>query len=204
METGINAIVRFVALHPEWAGLVMFAVAFGESLVFVSLLFPGTALLLAAGAFVPGDSWQIVLLLTGAIMGAIAGDGVSFWIGRRYGYAVSGIWPFTCDSELIPSGISFFQRHGGKSVFIGRFFGPVRAVIPLAAGILNMPAGRFWAANVGSAIVWAPAVMLPGAVIGALVEHFALGVGVLPLAAAFLIAVGIVGTWIVVSRSAAR
>jgi undecaprenyl-diphosphatase len=204
VETAIPAIVRFVASHPEWAGLVMFAVAFGESLVFVSLLFPGTALLLAAGALVPGDRWPLALVVTGAILGAIVGDGVSYGIGRRYGYAVNRIWPFTHNNSLIPSGISFFQRHGGKSVFIGRFFGPVRAVIPLAAGILNMPAGRFWVANVGSAIVWAPGVMFPGALIGTLVERFALGAGVLPLTAAFLIAVGVVGIWIVVSRRAER
>jgi membrane protein DedA with SNARE-associated domain len=117
----------------------MFVVAFGESLVFVSLLFPGTALLIAAGALTPGDALPIASLLTGAVLGAIAGDGVSFWIGRRFGHALNQVWPFTRHPQLIPSGISFFQRHGGKSVFIGRFFGPVRATIPLAAGILKMP-----------------------------------------------------------------
>lgn len=204
MESQIHTLLALLAEHPQWAGLAMFVVAFGESLVFVSLLFPGTALLIAAGALAPGGILPIATLLAGAVLGAIAGDGVSYWIGRRYGHALNQVWPFTRNPELIPSGISFFERHGGKSVFIGRFFGPVRAVIPLAAGILAMPAGRFWAANVGSAIIWAPGVMLPGALIGTLTERFALGMGVLPLAAAFLLAVGIVGIWIVVSRKAAR
>ena len=56
----------------------------------------------------------------------------------------------------------FFHRHGGKSVFIGRFFGPVRAVIPLAAGIMRMPPRLFWIANVTSALVWAPMLLLAG------------------------------------------
>jgi membrane protein DedA with SNARE-associated domain len=60
----------------------------------------------------------------------------------------------------------FFQRHGGKSVFIGRFFGPIRAVVPLAAGIMQMPRGRFWFANVASALVWAPMLLLAGDLVG--------------------------------------
>ena len=204
METQIHTLVSFFVEHPQWVGIAMFVVAFGESLVFVSLLFPGTALLIAAGALTPGDALPIASLLTGAVLGAIAGDGVSFWIGRRFGHALNQVWPFTRHPQLIPSGISFFQRHGGKSVFIGRFFGPVRATIPLAAGILKMPTRRFWVANVGSAIVWAPGVMFPGTLIGTLVKRFALGESVLALAAVFLIAIGMVGIWIVVSQRVAR
>jgi membrane protein DedA with SNARE-associated domain len=60
----------------------------------------------------------------------------------------------------------FFAKHGGKSVFIGRFFGPVRAVVPLAAGVLRMPRGLFWLANVTSAIVWAPMLVFAGDTVG--------------------------------------
>jgi membrane protein DedA with SNARE-associated domain len=56
----------------------------------------------------------------------------------------------------------FFARHGGKSVFIGRFFGPMRAVIPLAAGLLRMPRFWFWFANIASALVWAPMLLFIG------------------------------------------
>ncbi|MBL6651155.1 MAG: DedA family protein [Reyranella sp.] len=180
----------------------MFVVAFGESLAFVSLLFPGTALLIAAGVLTPGEVLPVASLVTGAVLGAIAGDAVSFWIGRRFGHALNQAWPFNRHPELIPSGIAFFERHGGKSVFIGRFFGPVRATIPLVAGILKMPTRRFWIANVGSAVVWVPGVMFPGALAGTLVKRFALGMGVVPLAAAFFVAAGIVAIWIVLSRRA--
>ena len=66
----------------------------------------------------------------------------------------------------MPTGIQFFAKHGGKSVFIGRFFGPVRAVIPLAAGVMRMPRGWFWFANFTSALVWAPMLLFVGDVIG--------------------------------------
>ena len=105
-------------------------------------------------------------ILAGAVIGAVLGDTVSFWIGRRFGGGIARVWPFTRSPELLPSGIRFFARHGGKSVFIGRFFGPVRAVIPLAAGIMRMPRGRFWFANVASAIVWAPMLLFVGDAVG--------------------------------------
>ena len=100
--------------------------------------------------------------MVGSILGAVLGDSVSYWIGRRFGGGIAQIWPFSRNPELLPSGIQFFQRHGGTSVFIGRFFGPIRAVIPLAAGMMRMPRGRFWVANITSALVWAPMLLLVG------------------------------------------
>ena len=104
--------------------------------------------------------------MVGAILGAVLGDSVSYWIGRRFGGGIARLWPFSRNPELLPSGIRFFERHGGKSVFIGRFLGPIRAVIPLAAGIMQMPRGRFWVANVGSALVWAPLLLFAGDAVG--------------------------------------
>ncbi|MGA7673986.1 MAG: DedA family protein [Rhizomicrobium sp.] len=159
----IHEIVAFIGRHAIWAGPVMFAVSFGESFAFVSLLFPGTTIMIAAGAFIPSGTLSAWPLLIGCICGATSGDAVSYWLGRRYGHLVERVWPFTRHKELLARGYAFFERHGGKSVFIGRFFGPLRAVIPLVAGISRMPAARFWIANISSAFVWAPALLLPGA-----------------------------------------
>ena len=73
-----------------------------------------------------------------------------------------GIWPFRKHPERLTRSVSLFKRFGGSSVFIGRFFGPLRAIIPMAAGMLQMPPLRFYAANVFSAMVWAPALVLSG------------------------------------------
>ncbi|MES9896122.1 MAG: VTT domain-containing protein, partial [Candidatus Thiodiazotropha endolucinida] len=81
-----------------------------------------------------------------------------------------GFWPFNRHPATLQRGITFFQRYGGKSVALGRFFGPVRAIIPLVAGMLGMPPLRFLAANILSALVWAPAYLLPGIVFGASLE----------------------------------
>lgn len=165
MEDLARQLLDIVRTHQDWAIAVMFITAFGESFAFLGLLFPGTSLLVAAGALIKSGNLPFWPILTGAVLGAVLGDTVSFWIGRRFGGRLTGVWPFTRNPELLAGGVQFFHRHGGKSVFIGRFFGPVRAVIPLAAGILLMSPRLFWIANVTSALIWAPTLVLAGDVI---------------------------------------
>jgi len=166
VEHLVQPTLDFIAAHSSWAVAVMFVTSFGESFAFVSLLFPGTSLLIAAGALMAADSLPYFPILAGAVTGAVFGDAVSFWIGHRFGGGIVRVWPFTRNPELLLSGMRYFARHGGKSVFIGRFFGPVRAVIPLAAGVMRMPRDRFWLANVTSAIVWAPMLLFVGDAVG--------------------------------------
>lgn len=144
----------------------MFVTAFGESFAFVSLAFPGTSLLIAAGALMSAGTLPYGPVIVGAVVGAVLGDTVSYWLGRRFGDSIARLWPFSRYPDLLPRGIAFFERHGGKSVFIGRFFGPIRAVIPLAAGLMQMPSGAFWVANVTSALLWAPMLLIAGDLVG--------------------------------------
>jgi membrane protein DedA with SNARE-associated domain len=166
MDHLVQPTLAFVAAHADWAIAIMFIAAFGESLAFLSLLFPGTTLLIAAGTLMSAGTLPYVSVIVGAILGAILGDTLSFWVGRHWGGGIARIWPFTRHPDMLPSGIAFFERHGGASVFIGRFFGPMRAVIPLAAGVLRMPPERFWIANIASAVVWAPMLLFVGDVAG--------------------------------------
>ena len=166
MEHLVQPTLDFISAHSGWAFPVMFITSFGESFAFLSLLFPGTSILIVAGTLMSAGSLPYWPVLAGAIIGAVLGDSVSFWLGRRYGGGLCRIWPFTRNPDLLPNGMRFFAKHGGKSVFIGRFFGPVRAVIPLAAGVLRMPRGLFWLANITSAIVWAPMLVFAGDTIG--------------------------------------
>ena len=166
MENLAQPLLDFIRAHADWAGVVMFVTAFGESFAFVSLAFPGTTVLIAAGALMAAGTLSYGPVLIGAILGAVLGDSISYWIGGRFGESITRFWPFSRYPDMLPQGIRFFERHGGKSVFIGRFFGPIRAVIPLAAGMMRMGRGRFWFANVTSAIVWAPMLLLVGDAVG--------------------------------------
>jgi membrane protein DedA with SNARE-associated domain len=162
MDDIVQPMLAFIAAHAHWAAVVMFVTAFGESFAFLSLLFPGTTLLIAAGTLMSDGTLPYAPVLIGAVAGATLGDSVSYWIGLRFGGGIARVWPFSRNSEMLPAGIRFFERHGGKSVFIGRFFGPMRAVVPLAAGLLQMPRGWFWLTNIASALVWAPMLLFVG------------------------------------------
>ena len=166
MEDLAQLLLDFVKEHESWAIAMMFITGFGESSRLLSLLFPGTTLLIAAGTLMKTGALPYLPVMVGAILGAVLGDSVSYWIGRHFGGGIARLWPFSRNPELLPSGIRFFARHGGKSVFIGRFWGPIRAVIPLAAGIMHMPRGRFWVANIASALVWAPMLLFAGDAVG--------------------------------------
>ncbi len=162
----IQTLVDFITAHSSWAGPIIFIVALSESLVFVGLFVPGSAIIVAAAMLIPAGTLNLWSLLGWSIAGAVIGDAISYWLGVHYRRSISKFWPFSRRPELLERGIAFFERHGTKSVFLGRFFGPVRATIPLVAGILAMPAPRFYAANILSALLWAPALILPGALLG--------------------------------------
>jgi membrane protein DedA with SNARE-associated domain len=205
MEYFVHPTLDFVATHHNWAIAIMFIMAFGESLAFLSLLCPGTSLLIAAGTLMSAGTLPYVSVLVGAIAGAVIGDSVSYWIGRRFGANIGRVWPFSRNPDLFPSGIRFFKQHGGKSVFIGRFFGPMRAVIPLAAGVLLMKRGWFWFANVTSALVWAPMLLFVGDVIGDAGEWLigSTSVGLLVFGGLTLFGIAVV-LWVVVKSGGSR
>jgi membrane protein DedA with SNARE-associated domain len=200
MEHAVAPAIAAVAAHPHWAAAIVFATAFGESFVFLSLLFPGTSMLVAAGALISAGSLSYSPVLMAALLGAVLGDAAAFWIGRRFGGAVAGVWPFTRRPELLAGGVRYFVRHGGKSVFIGRFFGPLRSVVPLAAGMMRMPAGRFWLANLSSAIVWAPLVLFFGDAIGALGARLFGRAAALAVVIPVVLAFGVLGLAVVLWR----
>jgi undecaprenyl-diphosphatase len=163
-------LLEWVSANPGWAGVVVFLMAFAESLAVVGMVVPGVAVMFAVGALIGAGALDFGFMVLWAVLGAVAGDGLSFWLGKRYQQQLTGLWPFNRHPEMLQKGMGFFQRYGGKSVAIGRFFGPVRAVIPLVAGMMNMSSGAFLFANVLSALVWAPAYLLPGMAFGASME----------------------------------
>ncbi len=170
MTEYLNQLLAWVSLHPHWAGIAIFLVAMGESLAIVGLLVPGVILMFGIGALISIEALAFWPTCAWAVAGAVAGDGLSFFLGRHFRDRIRAFWPFSKHPQSLERGEVFFQRYGGKSVAIGRFFGPVRAVIPLVAGMMGMPVSRFVAANVASAVAWAPAYLLPGMVLGASLE----------------------------------
>lgn len=158
--------ISWIELHSNWAGLIVFVIALTESLAIVGLLVPGVAMMFAAGALIGNDTLSFAPICFAAILGAIAGDGISFWLGRHYHSPLLASWPLRGHPKLVDNGTNFFHRHGAISIMLGRFFGPIRAIIPFIAGMLDMSPKQFVAVNVASALLWAPAYLIPGMLFG--------------------------------------
>ncbi|MBW1980516.1 MAG: VTT domain-containing protein [Deltaproteobacteria bacterium] len=163
----VTNFLTFVAHHPHFAYGTIFLIALSESLAFVGLLVPGTVLMFGVGAIIATGSLALKPTLVVATLGAIAGDGISYWLGRHYQHRLLDIWPFKRHPQMLSRGETFFHRHGGKSILFGRFVGPVRPVIPIVAGMLGMQPLKFTLVNILSAIGWAFAYVVPGVFFGA-------------------------------------
>ena len=162
IESYAQQIVDFVRQNEAWAPPVVFALAFGESLAFISMLVPAWAALIAIGGLIGLSDIKFWPIWVAASMGAGLGDWVSYWIGLKLGKAVYRRWPFSRHPDLISKGEAFVKKWGVSGVFIGRFFGPLRAVVPLVAGIFAMPYWPFQVANFASAFLWAAVVLQIG------------------------------------------
>jgi membrane protein DedA with SNARE-associated domain len=147
MDGMTEAIVELVRNHSAWAVPVVFLLAFCESFAFVSLLVPATAILFGIGGLIGythSDFWSLWLA---ASMGAIAGDWLAYAIALRFKDSVTRVWPLSRDPGLLVRGMAFFKRWGTLTIFLGRFFGPLRAVVPIVARICDMPWLSFQMAN---------------------------------------------------------
>ena len=158
----MHELIDFVRQHQGWAAPVVLVLAFGESLAFISLLVPAWGALVAIGAAIGASDVSFWPVLFAGTLGAALGDWLSYWIGRRYKERVAQMWPLSKFPDLLPRGEIFVKRWGVASIFIGRFFGPLRASVPLAAGIFEMPYWRFQFANFTSAAVWAAVLLMFG------------------------------------------
>jgi undecaprenyl-diphosphatase len=167
LESALEPLFEWLSVNPGWAGLIIGVIALTESLALVGLIVPGTVLMFLAGAAVGGSNIAILPMLLWAMAGAILGDTLSYWLGRYYRDRLRTLPLVRRYPQALARAEQLFHRHGGKSVVLGRFIGPVRPVIPAVVGMLGMPPGRFLMANIGSAIGWAPVYLLPGIVFGA-------------------------------------
>ncbi|MGD8711793.1 MAG: VTT domain-containing protein [Thiohalophilus sp.] len=161
---------EWLSEHPVIAALLVFAIALSESLAFIGLIVPGIFFMVVFGALITTGYLDFSTTVIAAVLGAIAGDAISYWIGKRYHKQLRNIWPFRKHPQLMERGVAFFHRHGGKSILLGRFVGPLRPVIPAIAGMLSMSRNRFLLTNIGSAMLWGPVVLLPGMAFGLSLE----------------------------------
>lgn len=208
LEDVIARAVAWVTANGQWAGPVIGLLAFGESLVLIGMFVPATALMFAVGGLIGAGTLDPVPVILSAIVGAVLGDWLSYAIGRRIGPSAYRRWPLSGHRTGIARARLFFRRYGFASIFLGRFFGPVRATIPLVAGVIGMPPRAFQLANILSAIVWVPLLFAPGYLAANNLDLTGMvSAEQFMLIIAGLVVVPLVGSWIlsvIVARRRAR
>jgi membrane protein DedA with SNARE-associated domain len=166
MWSWINSAVDLVALYPGCALTVVFIAAIIEAVAVLGILIPGTPILMAVAGAAAMAGQPMLPFLGLSVVGAVIGDFLSFWIGRRFSLRLRGVWPFASRPTLMDNAVRFFDRYGIYSVALCRFVPVLRSTVPLVAGMAGMRQRRFVTANVLSAFVWAPVHIYPAQLAG--------------------------------------
>ena len=162
MTSFLDPLIAFVSAHAGLAYLTLFLAALLEAVPVAGSVIPGSTVILALSALVPGGQLKLEGVLAAATAGALLGDGTAFWIGHRSQREILGTWPLANYPGVVARSEAFFNRWGVLAVFFARFVAPIRAFVPITAGALDMPPARFYAVNIPAIFVWAAAHVLPG------------------------------------------
>lgn len=132
----------------------VFVIAFLEALVGIGLIMPGSVLTVFSGWLAFHGKAPITAIMAAAAVGALLGDLLSYWLGARFGIH---LWQWKLlkkRQSLLHMTELFFIKHGGKSVFFGRFLGPIRGLVPFVAGASQMRPALFSYYAIVSGILW--------------------------------------------------
>ena len=167
MTEWLSGLTIWLEAHPHWLGVTILAIAFLECLAIAGLVVPGSMMLFAlavlAGTGVL-ELWQTLLL---AYVGGVFGDLLSYLIGRQQHQKIRSL-PYLRDHpQWLAGAEQYFQRYGVISLLIGRFIGPLRPLLPMVAGMFDMPFPRFVLVSLFASAGWAVVYLLPGWVAGA-------------------------------------
>jgi len=167
----LDALIAFASTHRELAYLTLFLAALLEAVPVLGSVVPGSTIILALSALIPGGQLDLIGVLAAAAAGAALGDGAAYWLGHRQQRQILSAWPMARYPEVVAQAEAFFLKYGGWAVFFARFVPPIRAFVPVTAGALQMPPARFFAINIPAILLWAPAHVLPGVIAATALEQ---------------------------------
>jgi membrane protein DedA with SNARE-associated domain/membrane-associated phospholipid phosphatase len=199
----LDYLLTLVSRLGQWGYLIIFLGATLECAAFLGVLVPGEALVLFGGFLAANGSLEVGDLTFWVCVGAVLGDSLGYELGRHLGrpwLLRYGRWVGVREWHLARAE-AFFQRHGGKTVLLGRFIGFLRALVPFVAGTSGMPYRRFFPYNAAGAVLWSVSFVLLGYVLGwswQLVEQW-LGAASAILGAVLVLVIGLIwlGRWLV-------
>lgn len=145
-------------------------VAFLESLALVGLILPGTVLMAGLGALIGSGELSFWHAWLAGIIGCLMGDWISFWLGWRFKKPLHR-WSFLKKNKaLLDKTEHALHQHSMFTILVGRFVGPTRPLVPMVAGMLDLPVAKFITPNIIGCLLWPPFYFLPGILAGAAID----------------------------------
>ncbi|MCP2224525.1 undecaprenyl-diphosphatase [Pseudomonas silensiensis] len=170
MGPWLDSVTGWLAANPQWLAAAVFIVAFVECLAIAGLIVPGTVLLFAVAVLAGSGALSLSETLLLGFTAGVLGDIVSYFIGRHFHQNIRRLPGLRHHPEWIAGAEAYFQRYGIASLLVGRFIGPLRPMLPMVAGMFDMPFPRFAAVSLLAAAGWSVAYLLPGWATGAAIR----------------------------------
>ncbi|MFJ5299980.1 bifunctional DedA family/phosphatase PAP2 family protein [Pseudomonas sp. NPDC088368] len=167
MGSWLDGITSWLSANPSWLGAAVFLVSFLECMAIAGIIVPGTVALFAIAALAGSGILPLSEALLLGFLGGLLGDFISYFLGRRFHQNIRRLPGLRHHPEWIAGAETYFQRYGIASLLVGRFIGPLRPMLPMVAGMCDMPFVRFAAVSVIAAAGWSVAYILPGWATGA-------------------------------------
>lgn len=167
MLANAQAFLDWIAAHPGLALALLFAASLLDALFIIGAFVPASIFLFGVGALVALGTLDLWPAAGVAAAGALIGDVISFGVGRHYRERLFNMALMRRHPEFVAQGRAFFERHGGKGIWLARFLGPVRSVTPAMAGASGLPLWQFVLIDSSAAYLWALIYILPGVLFGA-------------------------------------
>lgn len=153
--------LTFIREHETVIEVILFVLAFAESIIFASVFVPSSAIFIGIGALEGAAQGPLIPLIIAGALGALAGDLVSFAIGWRFREDIPRVWPLRNHPELLFRARQLFERWGTLAVVASKLTGPLRPIVPMLAGASHMPLPAFALASALSSIIWSVLVLAP-------------------------------------------
>jgi membrane protein DedA with SNARE-associated domain len=206
VETLTRDLLEFMHVHMARYGYaLLFLLTSLETSAFLGLLAPGESVVVVAGLFASRGPLALALVIPIAIAGAFLGDNAGYWLGRRFGTGILekyGKYAFF-DREMLDRVRSYYEKHGGKTVFFGRFTSIIRSFGPFVAGSSHMRYGPFALWSAAGCVAWGLLYSLIGYFFGEsweIIEKYMGRAGVI----GFLCGVTLLGVYLFVRKRGRR
>ena len=167
LENIITPLANYMVEHQNMGALIAGLIACAESMAIIGTIIPGSITMTLIGTLIGSGVLAVGLTLSYIVVGAFIGDYLSYWVGAHYKEKIKDFKIIQRYITWIEYGEKFITKHGVKSIIIGRFFGPMRSMVPLVAGVLGMSRFKFILGATPSVILWAALYLTPGIILGA-------------------------------------